>query len=128
MNRWSRNERGDATTETVLVVPVLILVVTVVISFALWFHASQVARSASQEGVRVARLPDGSQRIAEETTNRFLDELGSSVIADRSVSAQRDLLNTRVEVRGKAASAVPGLSLPVHAVSTASTESFRAAP
>ena len=128
MPRRTRDERGDATTEAVLVVPVLILLVSVVISFALWFHASQVARSASQEGVRVARLPGGTMQVAESTTNRFLDELGSSVIEGRSVSATRDLATTRVEVRGRAASAVPGLTLPVHAVSMASTESFRAAP
>ncbi len=77
MQRWNRNERGDATTETVLIVPVLILLISVIISFALWFHASQVARSASQEGVRVARLPDGSSQVAENTTNRWPDDGGS---------------------------------------------------
>jgi hypothetical protein len=126
MHGRRRNERGDATTEVVFVAPVLILLVSIVISFALWFHASQIARSASQEGVRAAKLPGGSTAIAEETTNRMIEQLGRSAIDAPVVVAERDERLTRVEVRGKAMTAVPGLSLPVHAKASAATESFRA--
>lgn len=123
-----RDERGDATTEAVLVAPVLILLVSVVISFGLWLHGSQVARSASQEGARAARVPGGSAALAEETTHKYLDQLGHSVVDEPAVHAERDDVVTRVEVRGKVTSAIPGLSLTVHAKASAPTESFRAAP
>ena len=52
--RRACDERGDATTELVLVTPVLLLLIAFVVQFALWYHASHVAEAAAQEGACAA--------------------------------------------------------------------------
>ena len=55
-----RDERGDATIEAVLVVPVLLLMIMTVIQFGLWYHASHTLKAAAQEGVRASRIDGGT--------------------------------------------------------------------
>ena len=55
MKQPRRNERGDATVEAVLAVPVLLLLILMVVQFGLWYHASHTAKAAAQEGVRAVR-------------------------------------------------------------------------
>ena len=38
----ARGERGDATVEMVIVVPVLIFLIMCIIQFGLWMHASRI--------------------------------------------------------------------------------------
>jgi Flp pilus assembly protein TadG len=126
VQRFARNESGEATTEVVLVTPVLLLMITIILNFALWYHASSIARAASQEGARSARLVGGTQDSGYQETDRFLSQLGSKVLVAPVITVQRDDVETRVEIRGYAADVVPGLKLPVHAIAAAPTEAFRA--
>ena len=54
--RRARGERGSATTELVIAMPALLLLIMSIIQFGLWYHASHVAKAAAQEGVRAARI------------------------------------------------------------------------
>lgn len=117
-----RGERGEATTEMVLVTPVLLLLIAFVIQFALWYHASHVVSAAAQEGVRAARAYGGTARAAKERAERFLTQTGPKVVVGPDVNVTRDAEHARVEVHGHAPSVVPGLRLPVDAVADSPTE------
>ena len=66
MARRLDRDRGSATTEAVLLTPVLLFLVMLVIQFGLWYHAQHVAQAAAQEGVRSARV-EGSTADAGRT-------------------------------------------------------------
>ena len=119
-------EEGAATAEVVLVTPVLLLLVMLVFQFALWYHGSHVATAAAQEGARAARVEGGTGNEGAARAQRFLDSLGREVVGEPQVVAARDGSRgvARVEIRGKAVPVVPGLRLPIRAVSEAEIERF----
>lgn len=126
--RLLRNERGEATTELVLVTPVLLLLIAFVVQFALWYHASHVAQAAAAEGVRAARALGGSAQAGQERTEHFLAETGPTIVSSPEVTVSRGPTTARVEVRGHAVAVVPGMRLPITAVAESPTERFTAFP
>ena len=124
--RRVRDERGEATTELVLVTPVLLLLIAFVLQFALWYHASHVAEAAAQEGARAARAFGGSADAGRETAEHFLAETGPKIVVAPEVTATRDADTARVEVRGHAVTLVPGLRLGITASAESPTERFSA--
>lgn len=121
-----RTEEGAATAELVLITPVLLLMLMLIIQFALWYHGSHVATAAAQEGARAARVEGGSGPAGASRAQRFLASLGREVVGEPQVTAARDGSRgvARVEIRGKAVPVVPGLRLPIRAVSEAPLERF----
>ena len=77
--RRARDERGDASVEVVLAVPVLLFMIMLVIQAGLWFHGSQLAEAAAQEGVQAGRSANGSAAAAEARARDFLGRLSPSV-------------------------------------------------
>ena len=120
------SERGAASTQLVLVTPVLILMVMLIIQFGLWYHGSHVAIAAAQEGARAARLEGGSAMAGEDRARMFLGALGREVVGEAQVVASRGPDVARVEVSGVSVAVVPGFRLPIYAVSEANVERFRA--
>jgi|SRR5581483_1794385 len=127
-DRCRPTEQGEATTELVLVTPVLLLLIGFVVQFAVWYHASHVARAAAQEGVRAARAFGGSAEAGQARAEHFLAETGPTIVRGAEVTAFRDAQAARVEVRGHAPSVVPGLRLGISAEAQSPTERFSASP
>ncbi len=120
-----RGESGIATTEAVLVTPVLLFLVMLVVQFGLWFHAQHVALAAAEEGARAARAVRGSTATGQHRATAFLDQAAPTIITDRSVTATRTAEAVTVAIRGRSVRVVPGLSLPVEARATSPIERFR---
>lgn len=126
---WPGNkaEEGSSTVEVVIVFPLLILTLMLVFQFAFWYHARHVALAAAEEGARAARVDTGTAAAGAARAERFVRDLGSSVIVNPKVSASRNLDVARVEVSGQARNVVPGLRLPIRQVSQGPIERFRGA-
>ncbi|HLY81403.1 MAG TPA: TadE/TadG family type IV pilus assembly protein [Acidimicrobiales bacterium] len=122
-----RSQRGTTTLEAVLVFPVLLLLLMLIIQFALWYHATDVATAAAQDGVRAARVEGGTGQDGSARANTLLDEAARSILQDRKVVVARTTDDARVEVSGTCIALVPFLHLPVRAVAESGTERFRAA-
>ena len=120
-----RVERGLATVEFVVVFPVLFFCIMIVIQFGVWAHASHVATAAAQEGARAARAEDGSAAAGEARAQALISAAGGSVLVGPQTAASRGADEVRVEVRGHAASLLPGVSLPVRAVAAGPVERYR---
>lgn len=127
MGLWGpeQSQRGAATTQLVLVMPLLMLMVMLTIQFGLWYHGSHVAIAAAQEGARAARLEGGSAAAGEERARIFLRALGQDVVGEARVVATRSSDVARVEVSGVSVPVVPGFRLPIQAVSEGPVERFR---
>jgi Flp pilus assembly protein TadG len=127
---WSpgnKAEDGSSTVEVVIVFPLLILTLMLVFQFAFWYHARHVALAAAEEGARAARVDTGTAAAGAARAERFVRDLGPSVIVNPKVSASRNLDVARVEVSGQARNVVPGLRLPIRQVSQGPVERFRGA-
>jgi hypothetical protein len=118
-------EAGAATIEAVLVFPALLLLLMLVIQFALWYHASDLATAAAQDGARAARVEGATAADGASRANQLLDQTSRSILQGRQVSVQRGPDITRADVRGTCVPLIPFLRLPVHAVAESTTEQFR---
>lgn len=125
-------DRGSSAIELAILAPALLILTMLVIQWALWFEARQVALDAAQAGARVAReqQPDWpSQSVGE--AERFYSEVGSKVITGLSVQvtpAGGAPSQVYVTVTGDVPTLIPGLSpLTVHETSGGDVECFRPA-
>ena len=122
--RRLRGEEGIATTEAVLVTPVLLLLVMTVFQFGLWYHAQHVATAAAEEGARTARAEQGTASAGRARAESFLDQAGRTIVQDRTVAATRTADRVTVTVHGTAVAVIPGLHLSVDATATSPVERF----
>ena len=120
-----RTERGDATVETVLAVPVLLFLIMVVIQAGLWFHGSQIMEAAAQEGVRAGRVDSATAVDAEDRARQFVVSLSPSLASTSTVHASKTAATTRVTVVGQVEAVIPGLRLTVSGSAESPTERFR---
>ncbi len=122
--RRCHGEEGIATTEAVLVTPVLLLLVMTVVQFGLWYHAQHVATAAAEEGARTARAEQGVASAGQARAEAFLDQAGPTIVQDRVVDAARTIDTVTVTVRGTVVAVIPGLHLSVDATATSPVERF----
>lgn len=126
MERLPRHsERGSASTEAVLLTPVLLFLVMLVVQFGLWYHAQHVVQAAAREGVRAARMDASSASAGRTRAVDFLASAGPTIVRQPVVSATRDAEVAVVSVSGQAVNVVPGFSLPVRSIATSRVERFR---
>lgn len=117
-----RAEAGAGSTELVLVMPVVLLMVLLAVQFGLYLHAAQVVEAAAQEGVEAARGERAAANEGQARAVRFLESTGG--VQAPAVSAQRSATGVRVTVTGQAPEVVPGLALGVSSTATGPVERF----
>ncbi|MEW1653944.1 TadE/TadG family type IV pilus assembly protein [Streptomyces sp. NPDC093707] len=121
VRRW-RSDRGSATTQMVLVVPVLLLVALLVVQFALVWHARHLAQYAAQRALATARTYAGTAAGGRAQGERSLAALGSRILTRPSVTVDRTATLTAVRVRGRVMAVVPGLHLYASGTAAGPTE------
>ena len=124
--RRRRDQRGDATIEAVLAVPVLLLLITLVIQFGLYYHAAHTAEAAAQEGARAARVEGAVAADGQQRAEDFMADAAPTLVHNVTITATRDSETAHIEVRGTVHSIVPGLTLTIHADANSPVERFRA--
>lgn len=125
MTRRPHSERGDASVEAVLVVPVLLFLLLVVVQAGLWYHASQVVDAAAQEGVQAGRVDGATAAVAESRARAFVTRLSPTIARGATVQASRTGAETSVVVSGSVQPVIPGMALTVTGRAHAPTERFR---
>jgi len=124
--RRVRDDRGSASTELVIAMPVLLLMIMLIVQFGLWYHAGHVAEAAAREGVRTARIETGTATAGRQRAEAFVANAAPTLLVDVAVTSTRTADTARVEVTGTVHAVVPGINLPVHAVAQSPVEAFRA--
>jgi Flp pilus assembly protein TadG len=118
-------DRGSVAIETVLVVPVVMVILFLVVQFALWAHAAQVAQLAASEGDRSARSLGGTPAAGMTRAQSILQGPGSDLATSNVVVAVLPGDLVRITVTGRAVTILPGMSLPVSAVQIGPIQEFR---
>jgi Flp pilus assembly protein TadG len=126
------HDDGSSAIELALLAPALIIITMLVIQWALWFQARQVALDSAQAGARVAREQEPgwpAQSVAE--ARKFYNEVGSKVITGISATvnpAGGAPNQVYVTVTGDVPTLIPGIStLQVHETAGGDVECFRPA-
>jgi Flp pilus assembly protein TadG len=126
--RWRRlaaeGDRGAATAEFVLAVPLLMLMILFVPQAAVWYHATHVAQAAANRALDAAAANGGSAAQGETVGAQTLAALGSGVLHDPHVGVTRTATDVRVNITGTAETVVPGIHWTVHATAAGPVERF----
>ncbi|WP_407913868.1 TadE family protein [Kitasatospora sp. NE20-6] len=104
-------ERGDASIETAIIFPFVILFTVMIVQAIMWYYARLVAQTAAREGVVAARtygsnINTGLARAGESATRLGGDSLRSPHASAKGSSATR----ITITVTGQAQSLIPGIS------------------
>lgn len=117
-----RGEQGATSTELVLVMPAVLMMVLLAVQFGMYLHAAQVVEAAAQEGLEAGRGERDSAAASSARASTFLADTGG--VQNAAVTARRDLAQVAVTVTGLAAEVVPGLDLRVTSVAIGPVERF----
>ena len=104
------SEAGDALTETVLVVPALMLAIMLAFQVGLWWHGRHVVAAAARDAVRVARLEGSAPEAGRERAESFL-AASSALVLDPHVEVESSGGRVRAVVTGRSVAVVPGMEL-----------------
>lgn len=111
------NDRGETSTQTVLIVPVVLSVLFVSVHLAVLSHARHIALVAAQSGAEIAASADGSNEIlmrAREQSLRTVKELGGHLAEVPHVVSTSALVGMQINL--EIVGIVP--FLPTHVVRT----------
>lgn len=131
--RRLRGDDGAATTELVIVAPVLLFMILLIVQLGLYFHAVTVASAAAQEGAHDASLQGASVTDGEATARDLLQDLAPDLLGGVRVDGRlvdgADSVRMTVSGRVSQVVVIPGVDLSISVNETAETpvERFRPA-
>ena len=118
-----RGERGSASVQMVILMPLLFSIMFLGLQAALFYHARTVAIAAAQEGARAAGAETGSTGEGIAVASSFVTAAGGSdVLKNPSVSGTRSATQATVTVRGASLSVIPGWAPTVEQSATVPVE------
>lgn len=94
----NRRDRGSATSELVILTPVLILLILLVVQMSIYFHASHVASAAAAEGAAAGAGTPPDEGRAEIAAAEFARQLGGVVSRAPRVSIDSESMNVEVSL------------------------------
>jgi len=136
--RWPRSRRrrdrhrGDprrsdaGLAEFVVCLPVFFLLVIGGVQYALWSHASHLARAAAEQGSQVASGYGSTLSAGTQAAQSFIATTGPGTLTNPQVSTSTlsgDV--AQVTVTGRAQALIPWLDLTVSATSNAPIQEYR---
>ena len=123
----ARQCRGDAgLAEFVVCLPVFFLLVIAGVQYALWSHASHLARAAAEQGSQVASGYGSTLSAGTQAAQSFIATTGPGTLTNPQISTSTlsgDV--AQVTVTGRAQALIPWLDLTVSATSNAPIQEYR---
>ncbi|MCB2178203.1 MAG: pilus assembly protein [Actinomycetales bacterium] len=106
-------DRGSTSLEIAIVFPVLLVLITAVIQYGLWFHARSVALTAAEEGVTAARTTGAPAGAGTDRALTFVAEHASASLLDPTAHQTATPTEVTVTVTGRSLAVLPGLAMAV---------------
>ena len=128
VSRWRRlrdgRDRGDATVEAVIIVPVIVVLTLLVVQFVLVWHGRHVAQAAAQTAVRSAAAYQAQPAVGQAAGDDYLAEVAPNLLPGRSVSVTRDATAVTVIVTADVLTVIPFAGFRIQEQATAPLEIF----
>ncbi len=96
--RWRGDDRGEASTQFVVLVPVMFLLALVVVQSALWFHAANVAEAAASRGAAAGSFREASASGAGNAATIVVAENGAQIVGAPAIALDAQEVVVSVEV------------------------------
>jgi hypothetical protein len=117
-------ERGFATLEAVIVIPVAVVLTMLVIQYVMLWHARNIAEAAAQNGLRVARGYQATGPQGQASANDYLRTVAGHMLDHPRVTADRGATTVIVTVHATVISIIPFGSFAVTETATGPVEKF----
>ena len=131
-SRWrrlhDRRDRGDATVEAVIIVPVIVVLTLLVVQFVLVWHGRHVAQAAAQTAARSAAAYQVQPTVGQAAGDEYLAEVAPNLLPGRSVSVIRDATAVTVIVTADVLTVIPFAGFHIQEQATAPLEIFVGTP
>ena len=99
--------------EIAILFPALLLLVTAIVQYGLWFHARSVALAAAQEGAAAAASYQAAPDSGADRARAFLDDHAGDTLSSVEVTQSAPAPGqVAVQVTGHAISLLPGVAGP----------------
>lgn len=122
MSRAGRDERGSATLQLVVLLPLLFAALFVGVQAAVWYHARTIAYAAAQVGATAAAAENASAGDGIAAATRFAQTKGGDMLTETTVNGRRTTTTVTVSVSGAALSVIPGMRFRVDQSASAPVE------
>jgi len=112
--RWAglrgRREAGEASIQTAIVLPLVILATLAVVQAALFYLGREIALTAAREGAAAGRVWQAGPEQGAQRARSVLDRTAGDLLRSPSVStAGSTATRVRISVTGTVASVLPGV-------------------
>ncbi len=94
----AHRDRGEATTQLVILTPLLILLVFLGMQTAIYFHAANVASAAANRGAAAGSVATSSDGAAADEAQRTVDDLDGHAASAPRVGVIGGMVRVTVEV------------------------------
>jgi hypothetical protein len=117
----SRSDSGEATTQLVLLTPLILLLVMLVVQVALASYVAHVAEAAAARGADAAAVAGGTSIDGTQAVDEFLAGVATPIEAP---VVTRDAVSARAEVTLRVPHIVPFFPTSIARVATTPVERF----
>jgi Flp pilus assembly protein TadG len=125
--RHADRKGDDGLAEFVMVFPAFFIILLVIVQFALWEHASHMARAAAEQGVAAAAAYQAPVNAGPAAARSFINGAGPASLRSPQVTSSITAGDTAtITVSGYAPALLGWMSLPVSSTSSEPVQRFRA--
>jgi type II secretory pathway pseudopilin PulG len=117
-------ERGFATLEAVIVIPVAVILTMLVIQYVLLWHARNIAEAAAQNGLRAARGYQATVAQGQASASDYLRTVAGHMLDHPRVTADRGATTVVLTVHATVISVIPFGSFSITETATGPVEKF----
>ena len=121
-------ERGDATVEAVIIVPVIVVLTLLVVQFVLVWHGRHLAQAAAQTAARSAATYQAQPAVGQSAGDQYLAEVAPNLLPGRSVTVTRDAAVVTVIVTADVLTVLPFAGFHIQEQATVPLETFVGTP
>ena len=128
VRRWrqvrKQPDRGDASVEAVIIVPVIVVLTLLVVQFVLVWHGTHVAQAAAQTAARTAAAYRADPGDGQAAGDAYLAEVAPNLLPGRTVTVTADAATVTSTVHAQVLTILPFASFDIHESSSAPRERF----
>ena len=121
-------DRGDATVEAVIIVPIIVVLTLLVVQFVLVWHGRHVAQAAAQNAARSAAAYQAQPAAGQAAGDDYLAEVAPNLLPGRSVTVTRDAAGATAIVSADVLTVIPFAAFHIQEQATAPLEIFVGTP
>ena len=119
-------DRGSATAEAVIIVPIVVLLTMVVVQFVLVWHGRHVAQAAAQTAARTAAAYQATAAVGQADGDAYLQQVGANLLPGRTVRVDRNATTVTVTVTADVLTVIPFGSFTVDEQASVPIETWTA--